>query len=73
MLISGVGLPPDNLEDDFDKLLATKDVRSQVRSLSSAQIVFLAQYAQTRMLAELNEGRGEVEAELQVGLHSGLA
>ena len=65
-LMLSIGSTPDKSEDEFDKLLSTKDLGSLLRSLSSAQIVSLAQYAQTRMLEELNEGQGEVEAELQV-------
>jgi len=34
--------------------------------MSSAQIVHLAQYAQSRMIEELNEGQAGVDAELQV-------
>ncbi len=61
-----LGSPPDNLDSEFDKLLAAKDVMARVRSMPSAHVVFLAQYTQSRMVQEMNEGQFEIEAELQV-------
>lgn len=58
----------DTMENEFEELLHAKDLLSRMRNFSSTQISHLARYAQLRLSREMEEGRIEVETELEVGV-----
>lgn len=58
----------DTMENEFEELLHAKDLLSRMRNFSSIQISHLARYAQLRLSREMEEGRIEVETELEVGV-----
>ncbi|WVQ79198.1 hypothetical protein IAT38_001294 [Cryptococcus sp. DSM 104549] len=62
---SSGGEAPDSLENDFDELLDARDASSKIRSLSSRHVIHLAQYARMRISRELEDGRADMEQELQ--------
>ncbi|OWZ37873.1 breast cancer 2 susceptibility protein [Cryptococcus neoformans c45] len=55
----------DTMENEFEELLHAKDLLSRMRNFSSIQISHLARYAQLRLSREMEEGRIEVETELE--------
>ncbi|WVQ77705.1 hypothetical protein IAR50_007395 [Cryptococcus sp. DSM 104548] len=57
--------PPDSIEDDLEELLECKDAPVRIRKLASHHIAHLALCARSRLTRELEEGRSEIDAQLQ--------
>ncbi|WWC73712.1 uncharacterized protein I206_107684 [Kwoniella pini CBS 10737] len=56
--------PPDSLENDYERLLESRDALGCLRSMNTHQIVHLAGYANIRISQEMQEKQFEMESEL---------
>ncbi|WVN86368.1 uncharacterized protein L203_101532 [Cryptococcus depauperatus CBS 7841] len=56
---------PDDIESDLDDLLDAKDMIARAKTLQSNKVGYVARCAEFRLKREIEEGRVEIENELQ--------